>query len=104
MASDVPWVPTIVGAIAGAAAPITAYWFTREGGNRPKLEAEAQRFAFEALSQVTETRGDEIERLSALVTSLHSEVEALRAEVARCELKHDRAKAALASHGIVVDD
>lgn len=104
MATDVPWVPTLIGAIAGAAAPVTAYWFTREGGQKPRLEADAQRFAFDALQQVAVTRGTEIDRLVDEVSSLRSEVGVLREEVLRCETKHDRAKAALASAGIVIDD
>ncbi len=103
MASDIPWAPTIIGAIAGAAAPITAYWFTREGGQRPKLEAEAQRFAFDALQQVATTRGDEINRLVAVVDELRAEVEHLRGAVEACEAKHSRAQAAMASAGIVID-
>jgi hypothetical protein len=102
--ADVPWGPTLIGTIAGAASTITAYWFTREGGQRPKLEAEAQRFAFDALQQVATTRGDEIDRLVAVVEDLRSEVHTLRGAVEACEARHSRAQAAMASAGIVIDD
>jgi len=100
MASEVPWIQTAAGFIGGAAVPIAAYWFTREGGSKPKLEADAQRFAFDALQQIVDTRGDEIDRLSAAVEKLMGEVRQLRRDVSECERKHSLAEQALSAAGI----
>lgn len=93
--TGIPWQETIIGTLAALTASVGTYWLTGRGGQRPRIEEEAKVFAFSALQQVAEVRGEEIARLEARVDELAD-------EVADCNRRHALAERALVEAGITI--